>query len=213
MVCENNPDTLRDQFSKSFDLKIQLSLSDQNKTLEEIKNILEPHSPNTFELKDQTFVANIPYYRGTNVYTNFGPLIKSVECLQAEGRIDYFKILSKDLEGIFNNLNKQIDGEIVLANGCKQQVAMNGNLVKPKSIQISKIGVVRTMFWKRFVHFKRNYKLMTCVLVLPVLFEMAAMGLMTLRSPDEYNVALQFSDDLYPNSTQFYRYDMLHFGM
>lgn len=206
VVCENNPDTLRDQFSKSFDLKIQLSLSDQSKTLEEIKNIIEPHSPNTFELKDQTFVANIPYYRGTNVFTNFGPLIKSVESLQANGRIDYFKVLSKDLEGIFNNLNRKIDGEIVLTNGGKKQEAMNGNLVKPKPIQITKIGVIRTLFWKRFVHFKRNYKLMICVLVLPVLFEMTAMGLMTLRSPDEYNVALQFSDDLYPKATQFYRF-------
>lgn len=214
-MCENNSDTLRDQFSKSFDLKIQLSITDQNKTLDEIKNIIEPHSPNTFELKGQTFVANIPYQHGTNTYTDFGPLIKSIEMLQADKRIEYFKILSKDLEGIFNNLNRKIDHEngALQQNGCPKSNQSNNNKdftngsigkIQTKPIELTKIGVIRTLFWKRFVHFKRNYKLMACVLILPIIFELAAMGLMTLRSPDEYDVALRFSEDLYPNSTTFY---------
>jgi hypothetical protein len=64
--------------------------------------------------------------------------------------------------------------------------------------------IVTNMFWKRFLHFRRNYKLMICILVLPVIFEIIAMGFMKIRPPGDYDNSVEFNRAMYPNSVEFY---------
>lgn len=66
------------------------------------------------------------------------------------------------------------------------------------------IGIIRNLFWKRFVHFRRNYKLMICILVLPVIFEIIAMGFMKIRPPGDHDNSIEFNRSMYPNSYEFY---------
>lgn len=64
--------------------------------------------------------------------------------------------------------------------------------------------VVGSLFCKRFLHFRRNYKLMICILVLPVIFEIIAMGFMKIRPPGDYDNSIEFNRAMYPDSVEFY---------
>jgi ABC-2 family transporter protein len=64
--------------------------------------------------------------------------------------------------------------------------------------------IVGNLFWKRFLHFRRNYKLMVCILVLPVIFEIIAMGFMKIRPPGDYDNSIEFNRGMYPDSVEFY---------
>jgi hypothetical protein len=72
-------------------------------------------------------------------------------------------------------------------------------------VELNTLDVMKSLFWKRFLHFKRNYRLLLCILVLPTIFEVIAMGFMKLRPPGEYDNALLLSKALYNGSTEFYR--------
>lgn len=63
---------------------------------------------------------------------------------------------------------------------------------------------ILNLFHKRFLHFKRNYRLLICILVLPVIFEVIAMGFMKIRPPGDYDNAVEFNRSMYPNSVEFY---------
>lgn len=80
----------------------------------------------------------------------------------------------------------------------------NGHNSKNTFEKVSSLDIVKNLFWKRFLHFRRNYKLMICILVLPVVFEIIAMGFMKIRPGGDYDKSLEFSRDLYPNSVEFY---------
>lgn len=201
IVSESNSKTLQEQFTKSFDLKIQLSIEYESEATEEIKEILAPFRPNTINIRKHLFHANVSYFNRSNMYVNFEPLVKSLEMMQLSKKIENFKICSKNLEEIFNDLNNRGDKEILNGNG-RPSLTGNGDLPTQR---VNKCMAIKTLFWKRFMHFRRNYKLMICILILPVLFEIAAMGLMTLRVSDEFDVDLKFSNDLYANSATFYR--------
>lgn len=200
VVAENSSATLQDQFTRSFDLKIQMAVMHQIETVREVKMILEPYSPNSVTVNGYSMTVNVPYHDNLNSYRNFEPLIKSLELLVKNSKIEQFKIVGKTLEDIFNQLNcRNVDRPKTVTNGQSCRVD------SPETKKPANGAIMRALFWKRFIHFKRNYKLMVCILILPVLFEIAAMGLMTLRGPNEFDVNLKFATDLYSNSTEFYR--------
>lgn len=63
---------------------------------------------------------------------------------------------------------------------------------------------VANLMKKRFLHFRRNYKLLICILVLPVIFEIIAMGFLKIRPPGDYDKSIDFNRAMYPDSTEFY---------
>lgn len=63
---------------------------------------------------------------------------------------------------------------------------------------------VHNLFSKRFLHFSRNMKLLVCILVLPVIFEVVAMGFMKIRPPGDFDINLGLNRSMYPNSAEFY---------
>lgn len=86
--------------------------------------------------------------------------------------------------------------EIVSANG------FHGS--KPTERKLGSFQIISSLLHKRFLHFRRNYRLLICLLVLPTLFEIIAMYFMTIRPPGEHDQAIEFSTDLYRKSAEFY---------
>lgn len=77
----------------------------------------------------------------------------------------------------------------------------------------SLMGIVSNLFLKRFLHFRRNYKLMICILALPVIFEIIAMAFMKIRPPGDHDNKIEFSRAMYPQSVEFYtKENMNSFG-
>lgn len=220
MVAEHDPDSLKDQFTQTFDLQIQLFETEKSQTIDDIKSLLDENAPTSSitELSGNKFNVSVPYRCNKLDFTNHTPLMKGLEQLENDKRIEHFKIVSSNLEKVFHNLVQKpsmqqdrylLDG--LNGNGHGPALNIDDNASRKMTASPSEkhkqsgFDVVKNLFFKRFLHFQRNYKLILCVLVLPTMFEMIAMGFMTLRPPGEYDIDLQLSRNLYSNSTEFYR--------
>lgn len=222
-MAEHDPDSLKDTFTQTFDLKIKLFETEKLNTIEDIKSLLEKHAPlsNVVEVKDDLMHISVPYRNIDTDFINHSPLMKDLEALENEKRIEHFRIISSNLEEVFHDLvhKPTTTQDRYLLAGISENA--NGNGVagnkgennEHKAINSeSKAGdentmdVIKNLFNKRFLHFKRNFRLIICVLVLPTIFEIIAMGFMKLRPPGEYDINLRLSRELYGNSTEFYRY-------
>lgn len=166
-----------------------------------------------------SFSVNIPYRTDKTDFINYAPLLKGIEKLEHEKAINSFRIVSSNLEQLFNGLvaaqptigeNKSYLNGFSHLDHSKVQTQVHVTPIVRKE-KLSEFEVIKELLKKRFLHFKRNYKLILCVLVLPTIFEIIAMGFMTLRPPGEHDVNLQFSRGLYKNSTEVYRfvYDLI----
>lgn len=161
-----------------------------------------------------SFSVNIPYRNDKTDFINYAPLLKGIEKLENEKGIKSFRIVSSNLDQIFNNLvsTQPMNGEDKsYLNGfahfdhARPQALVHVSPVVRKE-KLSEFEIIRALFKKRYLHFKRNFRLILCVLILPTIFEMIAMGFMTLRPPGEHDVNLRFSRGLYKNSTEPYRF-------
>lgn len=182
------------------------------KTIEEIKNNLEIHAPNfhTILLTNEDFHINIPYYDANNEYVNFNPLIKSIENLQKQQAIIHFRVVSKDLVSIFSNLNTTAELDSSITNGKDHNVIADEKDELHPSTKYHQLDVVKNLLWKRFTHFKRNYRMLLFVLALPAVFEALAMTCMIFRPPGEFDTQLILSQGLYPHSMEFYTYQNMN---
>lgn len=186
---------------------IKLNENDKSKTIEEIKVLLQLHAPNcnVLDISTDTFNVNIPYRTDKLEFINYAPLIKGIEYLQNENSIQTFRIVSSNLEQIFNELILSPSNQVHMNGTAHKKEAQKHITPTVQQKKQSEFEVVKILLKKRYLHFKRNYKLILSVLVLPTIFEIIAMGFMTLRPPGEHDVNLRFSRGLYPNSTEFYR--------
>lgn len=181
----------------------------QRSTIEDIRKRFTELTPSHSieDMQANVFDINVAYYSADQKHFNFGPLIKYLEELQRTKLIVGFKVHSNDLEGIFNGL---IQSHEVTTDGVSVEMNGHSDTVKGTNKKItyynklSTTTVIASLFWKRFKHFRRNFRLIICVLVLPTIFVALAMGAMTLRPPGEFDIALPMSPDLYPDSEEFY---------
>lgn len=150
-------------------------------------------------------------------FLSYSELFRGLEKLQADKKVLSFQVKSKTLEDMFNS----VENNEIATNG-KGHLNNNNNLMETIDLKktvnglqnghnnnisyekVSSLAVVKNLFWKRFLHFRRNYKLMICILVLPVIFEIIAMGFMKIRPGGDYEKSIEFNRDLYPNSVEFY---------
>lgn len=203
VMVEYDPDTLKDKFTRSFELQIKLKRDgDKIKTADELKQLVHSHSPesNVMDVNSDSISVNIPYRTDKSDYINYAPLIKDIEHMESEHTIRSFRIVSSNLDQIFNDL---VMNSAQSANGIKKIEEKVLPIIQKE--KLSECEVMMTLLKKRFLHFKRNYRLILTVLVLPTIFEIIAMGFMTLRPPGEHDINLRFSRELYHNSTEFYR--------
>lgn len=215
IVSENTLDTLKDEFTKSFELNIQFPITNEkDKTMicDNIRTSIKDVIPSTHvsNSTSTSYSLNVPYKSDTHEYYNFEPIIQSLEKLQNQKKIQSFNITTKNLNDIFNKYNQyEMNG-----NG-NHHDDLNGNSdmheIPIKDMddekEISILKIVGSLFWKRLTHFSRNYRMLLCILVLPVIFESIAMIFLKVRPPGEYDVALELSKNLYPKSTEFYSYE------
>lgn len=201
-------------------MKIKLFESEKSKTIDDIKHLIEINAPaaSIIDISGDQFNVSIPYRVSKVEFINHSLLMKGLEALEREKRIEHFRIISSNLEEVFHGLiqppptqdHYQLDtlqengNDSVLNIDDGVSRKMTGTTLTHKADQPT-LDVVKHLFRKRLLHFQRNYKLIACVLVLPTIFEIIAMGFMTLRPPGEYDINLRFSRNLYANSTDFYR--------
>lgn len=156
----------------------------------------------------------------SNIYfCSYSDLFRMLEKLQGEKKVLSFNVVSKTLDDLY----KSVEDDVVVmnGNGNGHMNFNNNNLMETidlrktvdnlqnhqqvtKKEKTSFMGVVGNLFWKRLLHFRRNYKLMICILVLPVIFEIIAMGFMKIRPPGDYDNSVEFSRAMYPKSVEFY---------
>lgn len=158
-------------------------------------------------ISTESLVARIPYHCGSDL-VNYSPLINDIEEMVQQQQIKNFRIVSSNLENIFNELVDPSTVKKSCANGHVHSSSANEKLDDVTAIvnrnKLSELEAAGNLFKKRFLHFKRNYRLILCMFILPTLFEIMAMGFMKLRPPGEFDIDLQFSRALYPNSTDAY---------
>lgn len=226
MVAEHDPESLKETFTQTFDLKIKLFETDKSKTITDIKSLFDKHAPLSTinEVIDDVMQISVPYRNIDKEFINHSALMKDLEALENDKGIEHFRIISSNLEGVFHDLVQKpstqdrylVDG--INENGNGTVVSMDNNGAQKTSELPSKTehhsttDIIQNLFRKRFLHFKRNFRLIVCVLVLPTIFEIIAMGFMKLRPPGEYDINLRLSRELYGNSTEFYRFVFSEIG-
>lgn len=67
--------------------------------------------------------------------------------------------------------------------------------------------VARHLLWKRLQHFRRNYRLLACILLLPAIFEIIAMGFLQIRPGGDYDNIISLSRTLYNGTQDFLSYE------
>lgn len=139
--------------------------------------------------------------------SSFEPVIAALQKMKTEKAITSFNVISKNLDEMFDTINKpemNTNGVVInINNDALNQPGNHQNIDEKDNL----LETIWNLFTKRFLHFKRNYRLLLCIIVLPTIFEIIAMGFMKLRPPGEYEKNLEFTKDLYPGSTDFYAYE------
>lgn len=154
-------------------------------------------------------------------------MFRALEKLQSEKKVINFNVVSKTLDDLYKSVEDE--GTVMNGNGHANHNNNNNNNImetidlrktvnglqnhhdeKRKNEKPSLSEIISNLFWKRFLHFRRNYKLMICILVLPVIFEIIAMGFMKIRPPGDYDNELEFNRAMYPGSVEFYSEENLN---
>lgn len=183
---------------------------DNSKATESINGLLREHAPSSTMnvISTESLVVKLPYRSGSDL-VNYSPLINDIENMVGHQQINSFRIVSSNLENIFNELvipetakNMKINGHIPHDNGNYKKMDEMSSIIQRE--KLSEFEMMKCLLTKRFLHFKRNYRLILCMLILPTIFEVIAMGFMILRPPGEHDVDLQLSRGLYSNSTEVY---------
>lgn len=149
---------------------------------------------------------------------SYSELFRALEGLQCEKKVLNFQVLSKTLDDLY----KSVEDDVVMNGNGHMSLSNNNNLMETIDLRktvnglqnnhddelskerTSTMGIVGNLFRKRFLHFRRNFKLMICILVLPVVFEVIAMGFMKIRPPGDYDNSIEFNRSMYPHSVEFY---------
>ncbi|XP_059616632.1 glucosylceramide transporter ABCA12 [Phlebotomus argentipes] len=212
IMTETSPSAVKNELTQSFVMKVTLPQMEEvirYQNIEDLKTVIENQIPNaSYDIQGHEISITLPYYTNS-VLNDYEPLLKVMEKMEDEGKIVQLNIVSKNLEDIFNQYNASPNGNY--HNGAPPLV-LDKKLTltkdsKPKfqeNQQMGLVDLVKILFWKRITHFRRNYRALISILLLPAIFELIAMGFMKLRPPDDYDVALKFTPENYPGSKEFY---------
>lgn len=232
VISESGTQALRDQFTRSLCVRIEVAAARTAEVVAAVRAVvLECNGGGgnddvLVEHQADGLDVTVSRYTTAGAYANMAPLMRTLERLQELRRIAGFRVRNNNLESMFNRL---VAGTPVVAagrsenghrnNGHAHRIsadddpstsAKTATATRPPAAPplperpYSHWRTAGTLLWKRFVHFRRNYRLMLCVLVLPTVFVAIAMAFMTIRPPGEFDVALPISRQLYASSREFY---------
>ncbi|KAG5682948.1 hypothetical protein PVAND_012265 [Polypedilum vanderplanki] len=239
IALEATTKDLHNELTRNFNIVIDLkaSISKDKESIDEIKEIVNRSckGENNIHVRDCSMNINMPYFDEEHKRIDYGDLFRDLERLVTDKKIIDFHVLSKTLESYYKNVEEggNINGHSV-TNGnhnnnnnletidLKQSIKLNGNFNNGSNgsnssfkdeNKLSLRKMISNLFLKRFLHFKRNYRLLICILILPVIFEIIAMGFLKIRPPGDYDNSIEFNRSMYPQSTEFYsQQNMLPFG-
>lgn len=169
------------------------------------------------------------YFGKMHIYFKFfsySDLFRALEKFQNEKKVLNFNVVSKTLDELYKSVEDEgveinENGHVNNNNNDMETIdfrktvngLQNSHDLEKKTKKASLKEIVLSLFSKRFIHFRRNYKLLLVILVLPVIFEIIAMGFMKIRPPGDYDNSLEFSRAMYPDSVEFYtKENMKPFG-
>lgn len=210
IVAEYDPDSLKEQFTKTFELHVHFGSVDNTKATESIKMLLQEFvsTSSIKSISGESLVATINYRSDASSVANYATLIKAIEGMVDSQAIESFRIVSSNLEHVFNELVAPSKVEKPATNGTVHFASDTKKMDEIHPIvqeeHLTEFEVMKILLGKRYLHFKRNFRLILGVLILPAIFEIIAMGFMQLRPPGEHDVNLKFSRALYSNSTDVY---------
>nr|XP_029714133.1 LOW QUALITY PROTEIN: ATP-binding cassette sub-family A member 12 [Aedes albopictus] len=208
-ILEQSHEELKDRFTNTLYLDLVLKtmtesdrstlISDLNKSLDERTNVQYELA----KLPRNKLQYKLTYTAANPSEVDLKSLFDQLNQYQNKKLILTYDLKNENLMNIFNAVNSREsqtpdirEPEIVSANG------FHGS--KPTEHKLSSFQIIASLLHKRFLHFRRNYRLLICLLVLPTLFEVIAMYFMTIRPPGEHDQALELSTALYHDSAEFY---------
>uniref|UniRef100_A0A182MYE2 ABC transporter domain-containing protein n=1 Tax=Anopheles dirus TaxID=7168 RepID=A0A182MYE2_9DIPT len=213
-ILEQSQEELKKRFTNTIYLKIFLRHQtdpDRTALIAELSKLLDGLADTRYEMSATLNQLDFKIASSTNdnEVLNIEPLLEHMAQLKSSKQIEAFEIRNENLLNIFNTVNAgdltSSDPMLLNGNGSAASHIPNGfHGPKTSDSKLGTFSIMATLFRKRMRHFLRNYRLLICLLVLPTVFEIIAMGFMTIRPPGEYDQMVNFSTALYPGSAEFY---------
>ncbi|CRL04038.1 CLUMA_CG017154, isoform A [Clunio marinus] len=224
IALESNTKDLHKELTKNFTVNVELkaSLSTDKDVALDVKRVITNNTtkaPANITLNDCNLSAVIPYLDDEGKVIDYAEMFRELEKLQNEKKVLNFNVISKTLDDLY----KSVEDENVAATEANGHSNHNNNNLmetidlrktvnglqnqerdEERFVSLSFREKVLNLFRKRFLHFRRNFKLIMCILVLPVIFQIIAMGFLKIRPPGDFDNAIIFNRSLYPNSVEFY---------
>lgn len=205
IIAKHNPETLKNHCSSYYEISLECCdnhtyediLSNADKMLKDCRRLDKQH--------ESDLRLRVPYDQQLHQSAEF---LKYLYGLQIKGKIQGLSVETESLEQLFKNLDKNSNG-VVNQNGyidgdCMKTVQLKKEFDTElvRDAPLTRVEAMRELFWKRLIHFSRNYRMILSALILPAVFEICAMWFITQRLEDDYDKSLQLSRDLYPKTTQ-----------
>uniref|UniRef100_A0A1B0AMS1 ABC transporter domain-containing protein n=1 Tax=Glossina palpalis gambiensis TaxID=67801 RepID=A0A1B0AMS1_9MUSC len=205
VIAKHNPETLKNHCSSYYEISLECCdnhtyediLSNADKVLNDCRRLDKQH--------ETDLRLRVPYDQQLHKSAEF---LKYLYGLQIKGKIQGLGVETENLEQLFKNLDKNSNG-MVNQNGytdgdCMKTVQLKKEFDTElvRDAPLTRVEAMRELFWKRLIHFSRNYRMILSVLILPAVFEICAMWFITQRLEDDYDKSLKLTRDLYPKTTQ-----------
>ncbi|XP_049289465.1 ATP-binding cassette sub-family A member 13 [Anopheles funestus] len=213
-ILEQSQEELKKRFTNTIYLRVllrQQADTDRTAMIAQLSKLLDGTVDLRYEMSATLNQLDFKISSSTSdsQVLNIELLLEHMAQLKSTKQIESFEIRNENLLNIFNTVNASdptsADPMLVNGNGNTSSHIPNGfHGPKTNDSQLGTLSIMYTLFRKRTRHFMRNYRLLVCLLVLPTIFEIIAMGFMTIRPPGDHDQMVNFSTALYPKSAEFY---------
>ncbi|XP_061396675.1 glucosylceramide transporter ABCA12 [Musca vetustissima] len=212
IIAKHNPETLKNHCTSFYEVSMNSCDSQTSEAVVDKANKLLTNFRQLEKSSAADLSLRVSYDQMNH---NSSEYLSYLEQMQGDGRINDLSVESENLEHVFKNLDKKHSNGVVMGCHHNNGNSSSGDLMKNIKLKrelgwnmvsnepLSKWTAMRQLFWKRLVHFSRNYRMLVCVIVLPAIFEILAMWFVSQRLEDDYDKTIKLSRDLYPKTTQF----------
>uniref|UniRef100_A0A182P8G6 ABC transporter domain-containing protein n=1 Tax=Anopheles epiroticus TaxID=199890 RepID=A0A182P8G6_9DIPT len=213
-ILEQSQEELKKRFTNTIYLRVfmkQQTDADRTALIAQLSKLLDGTVDLRYDMSATLNQLDFKITSSTNdsQVLNIEPLLEHMAQLKSQRQIESFEIRNENLLNIFSTVNANdpapSDPMLQNGNGTSASHIPNGfHGPKTNDAKLTTLSIMWTLFCKRLRHFLRNYRLLVCLLALPTVFEIIAMGFMTIRPPGEHDLMVNFSTALYPRSAEFY---------
>ncbi|XP_073830918.1 lipid droplet defective [Musca autumnalis] len=212
IIAKHNPETLKNHCTSFYEVSMNSRDSQTSEVIVDKANKLLTNFRQLDKASPADLSLRVSY---DQLNQNSSEYMSYLEELQGDGRINDLCVESENLEHVFKNLDKNHSNGVVSSSHNNGHSSSSNDLMKNIKLKrelgwnmvsnepLSKCTAMRQLFWKRLVHFSRNYRMLLCVIILPAIFEILAMWFVSQRLEDDFDKTIKLSRGLYPKTTQF----------